>query len=161
MIYSVNSSSLSAQSFNPSLGTQVYIAQMLWNVFESRWYLSLSDVAQNLVIYTAVVSSSDLNTISAITWADNLLTVTTNDIQPYRSGTVQQIRISAASPSALNNVYTAAWLNGNTFIAPLAANFGTLTTAGSYSTVVDLSGGNVIGSALFYYAQGDYFESIP
>ena len=57
-VFPFNPSPNYAFQFNPILDGNAYIATILWNVFGQRWYLSLADLSQNLVINFPVVSAA-------------------------------------------------------------------------------------------------------
>ena len=52
--------------FVPTLDGQQYLCTVVWNVFGQRWYIRLSTLQGNLVLYKARVESPDTSDINLL-----------------------------------------------------------------------------------------------
>jgi hypothetical protein len=154
-------SPLQNATFNPVLGGQTYVATITWNVYGQRWYLNLSDSNGNPVITTAVVASQDPQGISAITWAENVVTVTTADPHWLPVGSKAILYLSGNTPDAYNGLYTVNVTGPSSFTYALDGDPGLNTVAGVFGGVVDLSAGLVPGSMLLFYEGTMQFATTP
>jgi len=59
-------SATQAFTFQPSLDGQIYTATIMWNLADQRWYLGLTDLSGNSVVWIAVIGSSDLYNINML-----------------------------------------------------------------------------------------------
>jgi hypothetical protein len=159
--YPFSPSPLQNVTFNPILGTNTYVATIVWNVFGQRWYLNLTDSLGNLLISTAVVSSQDPQGIASITWTDNLVTVETAVPHWLPLGSQARVYVSGCTPDAYNGLQTVSVTGPSTFTYPLDADPGETTVAGTFGGVIDLSAGLVAGSMLLYYAATNQFVTTP
>lgn len=154
-------SPLQNQTFNPVLGGTTYTAVVTWNLFGQRWYLNLYDSNGNLIISTAVVASQDPQQISAITWAENVVTVTTTVPHWLPVGSMAVLYVSGNVPDAYNGLVLCSITGPNTLTYELDSDPGINTTAGSVGGVVDLSAAAVPGAMLLYYASTQQFATTP
>lgn len=148
-------------SFNPTLNSNTYTANITWNIFGQRWYLNLYDSNNNLIIATAVVSSDDTHPISSISWTNNLVTVESTTPHFLKLGTLVNLAITGNNPSGYNGMYQCAVSGPSTFTYKLTANPGNVITTGQFGGIADLCAGQLAPSALVYYSNNSQFATLP
>lgn len=149
------------QSFQPILDGNIYAAAITWNIFAQRWYLNLSDLNGNLIIYRAVSSSADPAAIANISWSQGIVTVVTEAPHFLGLGVVAELNISDNSPAGYNGIVDCNVTGPNTFTYALTADPGQQTQVGHFGSVVDLTDGAFVDSVLVYYDNSSTFVSIP
>ena len=108
--------------------------------------------------YQLLTSKDDLKvitspgkTISAISWAANVVTVTTSSPHGWTNGSTVPVVISGVSPAAYNRSAEATITSTTEFTYPLTSDPGTATTMGVVKTVV---AGEITQMNTTFWAQG-------
>ncbi|QXB19801.1 hypothetical protein [Lelliottia amnigena] len=108
--------------------------------------------------YQLLTSKDDLKNItspgkaiSTITWATNLVTVTTSSPHGWTTGSTIPLVVSGVIPSAYNRAVEATVTTATQFTYPLTSDPGTATTMGTVKTVV---AGEIVQMNTTYWAQG-------
>lgn len=108
--------------------------------------------------YQLLTSKDDLKNItspgkaiSTITWATNLVTVTTSSPHGWTTGSTIPLVVSGVIPAAYNRAVEATVTTATQFTYPLTSDPGTATTMGTVKTVV---AGEIIQMNTTYWAQG-------
>ncbi len=148
-------------TFNPVLNGVTYSAIVTWNVFGQRWYLNLYDSSGNLIIATAVVSSDDPYSIEAISWINNVVTVTTSYPHFLKLGTVVNLALTGNSPDAYNGLFQCLVTGPSTFTYAMDSNPGQSVTVGYFGGIVDLCAGQFSPSTLVFYNNSSQFATLP
>lgn len=86
-------STTAAFTFQPTLNGTQYNATITYNIFGQRYYLNLTDLAGNLVLCTALVSSGP-RLQATFTWTNGVATVSTMANHNVPVGAVANVRIS-------------------------------------------------------------------
>lgn len=86
-------STLAAFTFQPTLNGQQYNATVPFNFFGTTYYLQLSDLQNNLILYREIVSSGPVLQ-ATLAWANNTATATTNVNHNVPVGTLANVLIS-------------------------------------------------------------------
>lgn len=71
------------------------------------------------------------------------------------------MQVAGVTPDAYNGIRVARVIDETLFGFDLPSNPGSITQAGMYGEVFDLSCGNFPGSSLYYFAQIPAFEVLP
>lgn len=148
-------------TFNPILNGKTYQATVTWNVFGQRWYMNINDLAGNLIIATAVVSSDDQKAIESISWAYGVVTVTATLPHFMPLGTVANLNISGNTPNGYNGLFPCSITGPLTFTYLLSSYPGQQVTLGYFGGLIDLSAGLLKPSMLAYYANSNQFVTSP
>lgn len=146
--------------FSPVLDGQTYSAIISWNVFAQRFYLNLYDSNGTLIVCKAVVGSPPAQTISTLSWADGIVTVTFSDPHGYQVGTVAYLVLSGASPSAYNGTYLCSIASPTVVTYRLATDPGQATAAGSMGANINLLQG-YFTSTMVFRTENAQFEVSP
>lgn len=108
--------------------------------------------------YQLLTSKDDLKNItspgkdiSTITWATNLVTVTTATPHGWNTGITIPLVVSGVIPAAYNRAVEATVTTETQFTYPLTSDPGTATTMGTVKTVV---AGEIVQMNTTYWAQG-------
>lgn len=108
--------------------------------------------------YQLLTSKDDLKNItspgkdiSTITWATNLVTVTTASPHGWDTGSTIPLVVSGVIPAAYNRAVEAIVTTATQFTYPLTSDPGTATTMGTVKTVV---AGEIVQMNTTYWAQG-------
>lgn len=108
--------------------------------------------------YQLLTSKDDLKNItspgkaiSTITWATNLVTVTTSSPHGWTTGSTIPLVVSGVIPAAYNRAVEATVTTATQFTYPLTSDPGTATTMGTVKTVVS---GEIVQMNTTYWAQG-------
>lgn len=108
--------------------------------------------------YQLLTSKDDLKNItspgkdiSTITWATNLVTVTTASPHGWATGSTIPLVVSGVIPAAYNRAVEATVTTATQFTYPLTSDPGTATTMGTVKTVVS---GEIVQMNTTYWAQG-------
>ncbi|NCB57450.1 MAG: hypothetical protein EOM46_08050 [Gammaproteobacteria bacterium] len=108
--------------------------------------------------YQLLTSKDDLKNIispgkdiSTITWATNLVTVTTASPHGWATGSTIPLVVSGVIPAAYNRAVEATVTTATQFTYPLTSDPGTATTMGTVKTVV---AGEIVQMNTTYWAQG-------
>jgi len=109
--------------------------------------------------YQLLTSKDDLKnitapakTITAITWATNVVTVTLSAAHGWANGSEIAVVVSGVTPSGYNGSFTATVTGTNQFTYPLASDPGAATVMGTVKTVV---AGEIVQMNTTYWAQGN------
>ena len=89
--------------------------------------------ASGTVLAQTFATAPYINTITSMTWASSVVTVTTTAPHGISSG--QTVNIAGATPTSYNGQYTATNTGPYTFTYPLASNPGTVTVQGTFAPV--------------------------
>lgn len=108
--------------------------------------------------YQLLTSKDDLKNItspgkaiSTITWATNLVTVTTSSPHGWTTGSTIPLVVYGVVPAAYNRAVEATVTTATQFTYPLTSDPGTATTMGTVKTVV---AGEIVQMNTTYWAQG-------
>jgi len=86
-------SSTQVFTFQPIIGGQQYTATVTWNVFGQRYYLNLYDLAGQLILSTALVSSGP-QLQASLTWTAQVATATCTTAHNVPLGTLANAYVS-------------------------------------------------------------------
>ena len=89
--------------------------------------------------------------ITSMSWASNLVTVTTTAPHGFPNGDVLPVTISGVVPAGYNGTFTATITGASTFTFPLASSPGTVTTQG---VVTDVDVAELTAMNTTFFAQG-------
>lgn len=99
--------------------------------------------------YTAIAIAP--LSIATITWASNVVTVTTTQPHEWANGTNPEVVIAGMVPTGYNGTFQATITGSNSFTYPLTTNPGTETTLGVVSLANDAE---TLAMVTTYFAQG-------
>jgi hypothetical protein len=153
-------SSVQAPQFNLTLDSNEYIGTVEWVLFAQRYYLKIEGLRGDLILYTALIGSPIGLDISALSWANGKVTVTTTDPHHFRFGQILNVTIADATPAAYNGTYQALVTGRNTLTFPLATNPGIATVFGNLQQNINLAGG-LFQSTLIFREDNSQFEVSP
>jgi len=148
-------------SFQPTLDGQQYSAIVTWSLFGQRWYISIYDVSNTLVVSEAVTGSPNPIGIQSVEWDAGLVTVTTVEAHGYKVGTIATLTIADMVPDAYNGTFECLIRSATTFTYPLLSDPGAATSIGSAAQNLNLVGGYFTDSSLVFREAAQQFEVSP
>jgi hypothetical protein len=143
--------------FQPSLlnGTQ-YIVTVPWNEFGQRYYINVTDLSGNLVVYRGL-SATGPTLAATLVWNEGIATATMVLPHNVPLASVANVRISQ-SGSGFDGVYQALSTDPMTLTYQLAVNpQEALPISGKVNFDLDLLAGYGIGS-LYFHSDTNQFE---
>lgn len=150
-------STISAFSFQPTLGGNPYIVTVLWNVFRQGYYISVSDISGNLILYRSLVATGPSYPAS-FSWAQGTVTaaLTANHNVPICS--VVAVNISETD-SGFDGTYQALSTGAQTLTYPLPANPNQSNPiSGNVNFALNLVSGYVANGWLVFHYDSQTFE---
>jgi hypothetical protein len=150
----------SAFQFQPTLDGQVYTATIVWSLFGQRYYLKLTDLSGNLIVYEALAGSDTGVNISTLTWSQGQVTLTTAAPHGYDIGSVIDLTVSGCAPDGYNGTFLCQITGPNTLTYALAANPGVATGFGALTYDISLVSG-YFTSTLVFRQPNMQFEVSP
>lgn len=120
--------------------------------------ISMGGTTLNAGEYQLLTSASDLagitaaaKTITAISWASNVVTVTVSAAHGWTTGDQIPVIVSGCTPTGYNGSFTATVTSSTQFTYPLTTNPGTATVFGSVKTVASAE---IVQMNTTFWAQG-------
>lgn len=153
--------------FQPTLDGAVYNASVPWLFFGSRYYLSLSSVSGTTIWYGAVVGSPTGVALSALSWANGIVSARTALPHGYKVAATVLLAIDGSTPAAYDGTFPCLITGPTTFSYALASDPGPGTVLGTAQYDVNLIGGvpNANGvpfaSTLVFRQSSQQFEVSP
>ena len=137
--------------FQPTLDGETYSGIVTWGLFGQRPYLTISDLAGNVIVSEAMISSPVGQAIEAASWANGSVTITTPVPHGYQVGATVALTIFGMTPAAYNGTFGVFVTGPDTLSYPLASDPGPATALGAVSYVINLVGPYFSTSSLAYY----------
>ena len=150
-------SNILAPNFQVTLDGEIYTVTMIWNLFAQRYYLEIQSLDGTVVLYTALVGSPIGIDVSALSWANGKVTVTTTVPHGLRIGRIVMVTVTGAIPAAYNGLVQALVTDRNELTYQLASDPGSATTFGSVQQNIDLVAG-LFADTLVYRQANRQFE---
>lgn len=157
--------------FRPTLDGQVYVATILWNLFDQRWYMQLTDLSGNLVFYLPVVGTAAAQPLASLSWEEGTVTAATVSPHAYAIGATIVLTIAGATPAPYNGTFACLMTGPSAFTFLLASDPDIATTSaagvqtasvpGTFSYAVNMAAGYFATSTLIYRAPSGQFEVSP
>ena len=144
--------------FQPTLDGNVYNAVVTWPVWSQRWYISVSDLFGNLLLYRSVCGSPVGVVGNSATWDQGFVTLVTTTPHGYLIGSTINLSINGFTPDAYNGVVQAFVNDSFTLTYPLTQNPGAVTGLGSVYYNLNLVGG-YFNTQLVYRTANQQFET--
>ena len=149
--------------FNPTLDGAQYAAQVTWNVFSQRWYLTLTG-STGRILTIPLTGSPDAMPIAALSWAgvrrEALLTAAAPHGQAV--GTVVVRTVSGTLPAAYAGAFPMRAVSPLQLAYPLDIDpVGGASTPGLVSEDVNLVEGYFTTSTLVFRQSSRQFEVNP
>ena len=146
-----------APFFNATLDGSIYTITILWNLFAQRYYVQVQSLDGTIILYTALVGSPIGIDVSALSWANGTVTVTTITPHQIPIGQIVNVSLVGAIPDAYNGLVEALVINMTQFTFALATNPGAATTFGTIQQNIDLVAG-LLNDTLVYRGANMQFE---
>ena len=146
--------------FQPTLDGDVYNCVVTWNFAAQRYYLNIYNLDGTLIVSRAMVGSPLGINLSALSWANGIVTATMNEPIIYRIGSSVQYTVAGSIPDAYNGAVIGYVTSETTFTYPLAADPGAATTLGNAAQNISLTAG-YFSSTLIYRIANQQFEVSP
>lgn len=157
--------------FRPTLDGQVYVATILWNLFDQRWYMQLSDLSGILVFSLPVVGTAAAQPLASLSWEGGMVTAMTVSPHAYAIGATIILTIAGATPAGYNGTFPCLMTGASAFTFPLtsdpdpattsASGVQTASVSGTFSYAVNMAAGYFSSSTLIYRAPSGQFEVSP
>jgi hypothetical protein len=159
-LFNFTPSAIAAFQFQPTLDGQVYNATVVWSLFGRRFYLNLTDLSGNLIVYEALTGSNTGVNISTLSWNQGQVTLTTSVSHGYNIGSVVNLTVSGCAPSSYNGAFRCQITGLNTMTYFLATDPGIATGFGALTYDVSLVSG-YFASTLVFRQPNAQFEVSP
>ena len=159
-------SAVTAFQFSATLDGEPYNVTVSWNLFRSSnnstqgYYINVTDVNGDLIVSRAMGGSPVGQNLASLSWANGLVTVTTQAPHGYKIARVVTLTISGASPDGYNGTFPCLVTSPTIFTYSLATNPGMATVPGTASFNVNLVGG-LFASSLVFRTANQQFEISP
>jgi hypothetical protein len=150
-------SQIQAPLFNVTLDGNIYTAIITWNLFAQRYYITLMALDGTVILTQALVGSPIPISISALSWANGTVTVTTANPHGVRIGRAALLTIDGVTPDAFNGIVQVLITGQTTFSYPLAVNPGPATILGAVEKNINLVAG-FFTSTLVFRQDNNQFE---
>lgn len=136
-------------------GTQ-YVIACPWNAFGERWYITVSDLAGDVVAHRPIVQSGPRYQ-ATLTWADNLATIVTSAPHELVAGWLAQGRVYG-SGTPFDGFWEVLAVDEQTLTFNMPVNpQQSVAVTGSFDFPLDLLAGYGIGP-LYFHASTQQFE---
>ena len=149
-----------APSFTPTLDGNQYTVNIVWNLFGQRYYTNCYDQNGNLVFTVALIETLPALALQTLSWnpASLQVTATTSAPHGYAIGSVINLTIAGATPSAYNGTFPT-FINGpSTFQYSLSNDPGSMSIPGLVSYMISLCSGYFQSTMIYRSSQ---FEVSP
>ena len=143
--------------FQATLDGEHYVVTVPWNIMGERYYVSVSDLNNNVIVYRSVASSTAVSQ-AALSWANGTATASLSSPHNVPLGSVARITV-ANTGSAYDGTYLALAVDATDFTYPLPSNPG--PASGGVSQDVNLVGGYFTTSSLVFRDNTQQFEVSP
>jgi hypothetical protein len=133
-----------------------YTVAIRWNPFGERWYITVSDLSNNVIVHRAIAQSGP-RFQAVLTWVNGVGTAALSSVHNVRVGGLANARISQTR-TGFDGLYQALAVDPQTMTFPLAVNpnvSGPVT--GKLDFPLDLLAGYGIGS-LYFRSDTQQFE---
>jgi hypothetical protein len=148
-------------SFQPTLDGAIYTVSAAWNLGAQRWYITVIDQFSNPVVTRPLRGSPAQVELSALSWANGIVTALSPSYLGYKIGSQVGFSIAGAVPSALCGTFPCIITGPNTFTYALPSNPGQISSFGSFSLDCNLVWGFFETSTLVYRPSTGMFEVNP
>jgi uncharacterized protein DUF6983 len=151
-------STVLAPSYQVTLDGNIYTLRVEWNLAAQRYYIRLSDLAGNLILYTAMVGSPIGINISSMVWTAGRVSVVTSELHGLTTGQVANVTITGATPDGYNGEVQAFATTRSSFTFLLPTDPGPTTVLGAVEQNINLTGG-LFTSTLIWRVANAQFET--
>jgi hypothetical protein len=161
-IQSVNfiPSTISSFQFQPTIGGVQYNANVTWNVFGQRYYITITDLQNNLIICRSVVSSGP-QLLANFEWLDNVAYVSTQVPHNIPVGSLANV-VMTGTDSGFDGPVQVLSTGASTVTYPLTTNpQQTDNVAGAMSFVVNLVEGTGLGWLTYWWSLQQFQFEVP
>jgi hypothetical protein len=151
-------------AFQPVLDGNSYNASVPSLLFGNRYYLNLVAADGTPIIYTALIGSPTGIPIASLSWANAIVTATTETPHGYRIASTVELTIVGCTPDAYNGSVQVLITGPSTFSYLLASNPGSATVFGTANYDINLIGGvpkedgTFFASTLVFRVPASQFE---
>ena len=148
-------------AFQPVLDGSTYKANVTWNIFGQRWYLTLSDQSGNVIVHTAIVESPPFFSITSLSWDGERQLVTIETVAPHNLplGAVIDLTLREASPDVFNGKWEMTVASPTSLTFEMATDPGQPVLLGNFGRDIDLTAGYFSTSVLVY--RNETFFAYP
>lgn len=146
-------------TFLPVLDGRTCQADVVYSVFGKRSYLRLFDADGALIVFTAIVGSSDFAPVEGLAW-DQLrgkVFLTTAE-HKLSIGSQRVFTVRGASPDPYNGTFLMTVESPTTLSYPMTDDPGALIKVGAWGREIDLVAGYFTTSRLVYREAAKRFE---
>ena len=146
--------------FTPTLDGATHQAEVVWSVFGRRWFLRVTDPEGDLVIFTAVIGSSEFRPIAglALDRIRGRVTLQTSEPHNVPLGATAVFTVRGAVPDSLNGTFLMLAEGRMTLSYAMPQNPGPVIQTGAYGREIDLVAGRFRSSRLVYREAANRFE---
>ena len=148
-------SNIAAFQFQPTLNGTQYSLTVPWNLFAQDYYISLSDLTGNLILYRSLTASGP-SLQAVFSWSEQVATVVTALNHNVPVGQIASARASQTG-TGFDGFYNALSLGPTSMSYPLAVNPQT-SPQGTLSFPLNLVAGVLDNCFLFYSDTTQQFE---
>lgn len=148
-------------TFTATLDGAQYNCVVTWLVFGQYWYITISDLSNNLILYRRLVGSECGFNIQSLSWSNGYVDITTTAPHGYLRKSTIQLRVSGCTPDAFNGIVSAYVIDTVTLQYPLILNPGTPTALGLVNYDINIVGGYFQTSTLVFRPVNNQFEILP
>ena len=152
-------------SFNATLDGSQYTVTVLFNIYSQRRYVQVADQYGNVIFLVPMIESPPLSELASISWAagitSGLVTAVAQSPLPYPIGSIANLTVYGASPSAYNGLNQCVIATPYSFTYPLASNPGVATAAGAWTQDIPINAGYFVTSTLVWRPDTGTFEVNP
>lgn len=153
-------SSTATFTFSPILAGTQYNASVVWNVYGQRWYLNLTDLSGNPVLFQAVTSSGPA-LVATFTWTaagGGVVTATTQLPHNIPIGSVAQMA-AYGTGKAFDGDWLMTSVGSNILTYALPANpQANIPLNGAVQSELNMVAGIEIGGSLLFHWDSQVFE---
>lgn len=160
-VYPFNPTGQAVVNFQPTLDGQQYQAIVTWSLFGQRYFISIYDLSNNLIVMEGVSGSPTPLPLDSLSWEGGLVTAETTNPHNFTLGSIVELAVSGNAPIAFNGTFQCLITGPTSFSYPLSANPGSLTSVGVAGQQVDLVSGYFVTSTLIYLTEADQFQTNP
>lgn len=137
-----------------SLDGSQYTLTILWSLFGARYYVQITDQTGVLVVYRPLIGSPLGYNLSAVTSANNIVTVTTSTPHTFVVGSVVPLTISGCVPDAYNGLFDCNITSHIQFTYSLATASNGASGVGQVNYYMSMTAG-YFDSDLVYYPDNN------
>lgn len=144
--------------FQPTLDGNDYQAEVKWNIFGQRWYISLDAPNGIRVFNQALVGSQPAIAIQSLDWENGFVSMRCVFPHNFKAGDTNNIVVRGCLPDAYNGTYLAYAFDATTLVYPLGEPPGQAVTLGLASYEINLAATYFRFSTLVFRQGTQQFE---